>query len=205
MPREYSRGGLGISARRVRLGVLDEVDRIESLVGTHPTHRSMAAKVGLNAALFLVEQRSMLVVTVAASGSCCLPSTVSAPALSPITSIARIPPARHRLASRWRAACLRAYRPGGWGWWCSGWWPGGARSRGCRRPIGAGLTPKGPDPQSGKGSYVDPVTGEQRILVHPDGAGGGHAHVNNPEGERLDINGQVVPPESPEAHLPIKK
>lgn len=64
----------------------------------------------------------------------------------------------------------------------------------------AGLIPKGPSPQTGQGSYVDPVTGEQRVLIHPDDS---HMHVNNPAGERLDINGQVVPPESPEAHLPL--
>lgn len=65
-----------------------------------------------------------------------------------------------------------------------------------------GLIPKGPDPMRGKGSYVDPVTGEQRILSHPD-ADPPHAHVNNPAGERLDIHGNVVPPEAPAAHLPI--
>jgi len=64
----------------------------------------------------------------------------------------------------------------------------------------AGLIPKGPSPQTGQGSYVDPVTGEQRVLIHPDDS---HMHVNNPAGERLDINGQVVPPESPAAHLPL--
>jgi hypothetical protein len=65
-----------------------------------------------------------------------------------------------------------------------------------------GLIPKGPDPKAGKGSYVDPVTGEQRVLVHPDD---GHAHVNNPAGERLGPDGSVVPKKSPEAHIPIKK
>ena len=56
----------------------------------------------------------------------------------------------------------------------------------------------------GRGAYVDPVTGGQRILVHPGPGGvGGHSHVNNPQGERLDINGNVVAPESPEAHLPL--
>src|SRR5579872_1188251 len=63
-----------------------------------------------------------------------------------------------------------------------------------------GLIPKGPDPMRGKGSYIDPVTGEQRILSHPD-ADSPHAHVNNPAGERLDIHGSVVPPEAPAAHL----
>lgn len=65
-----------------------------------------------------------------------------------------------------------------------------------------GLIPKGPDPAAGKGAYVDPVTGEQRILCHPDGCGGGHLHVNDPMGQRLDIGGNPVAPESPAAHLP---
>jgi len=65
-----------------------------------------------------------------------------------------------------------------------------------------GLLPKGPDPKAGKGSYVDPVTGEQRVLVHPDD---GHAHVNNPAGQRLGPDGSVVPKKSPEAHIPLKK
>src|SRR5690606_6846417 len=68
----------------------------------------------------------------------------------------------------------------------------------------AGLTPKGPDPMGGRGAYVDPVTGNQRVLIHPDASCGPHCHVNNPAGERLDINGQVVPLESPEAHLPLR-
>ena len=65
----------------------------------------------------------------------------------------------------------------------------------------AGLIPRGPDPDSGQGAYVDPVTGEQRVLIHPEHA---HFHVNNPAGERLDINGQVVAPESLAAHLPLR-
>jgi len=65
-----------------------------------------------------------------------------------------------------------------------------------------GLIPKGPDPQNGKGAYVDPVTGEQRVLVHPKD---GHAHVNNPAGKRLGPDGSVVPKKSDAAHLPIKK
>jgi hypothetical protein len=65
-----------------------------------------------------------------------------------------------------------------------------------------GLIPKGPDPAAGKGAHVDPVTGEQRILCHPDGCGGGHLHVNDPTGQRLDIGGNPVAPESPAAHLP---
>jgi RHS repeat-associated protein len=64
-----------------------------------------------------------------------------------------------------------------------------------------GLVPKGPDPMNGKGAYVDPVTGEQRILVHP--GANGHVHVNDPSGQRLGINGKPVAPESPLAHLPI--
>jgi hypothetical protein len=65
-----------------------------------------------------------------------------------------------------------------------------------------GLIPKGPNPQAGKGAYVDPVTGNQRVLCHTNCANP-HAHVNNPQGQRLDINGNVVPPESPAAHLPV--
>ena len=68
---------------------------------------------------------------------------------------------------------------------------------------GQGLVPKGPNPAAGKGSYVDPVTGKQRVLVHSN-AEPPHAHVNNPAGERLNMSGKVVPPETPEAHLPIK-
>jgi RHS repeat-associated protein len=67
-----------------------------------------------------------------------------------------------------------------------------------------GLIPKGPDPQNGQGSYVDPVTGQQRVLSHPN-ADPPHAHVNDPTGQRLGPNGQPVPTNSPEAHLPIKK
>ena len=68
--------------------------------------------------------------------------------------------------------------------------------------VDQGLQPKGPDPMNGKGAYVDPETNTQRVLSHPN-ADQPHAHVNNPAGERLDINGNVVPPESPDAHLPI--
>jgi RHS repeat-associated protein len=67
---------------------------------------------------------------------------------------------------------------------------------------GAGLLPRGPDPASGRGAYVDPVTGEQRVLVHPGDSP--HAHVNDATGARLGPSGQRVAPESPEAHLPIK-
>lgn len=66
----------------------------------------------------------------------------------------------------------------------------------------AGLISKGPDPMNGKGAYVDPVTGEQRILSHPN-TEVPHAHVNDANGQRLDINGNPVPPESPAAHLPL--
>ena len=67
-----------------------------------------------------------------------------------------------------------------------------------------GLVSNGPDPKAGKGAWTDPVTGKQRILSHPTGKPGPHAHVNNPAGERLGIDGKVVPAESPEAHLPLK-
>lgn len=65
-----------------------------------------------------------------------------------------------------------------------------------------GLNPMGPDPMGGRGAYTDPVTGKQRVLCHTN-CDSPHAHVNNPDGERLDINGNVVAPESPDAHLPI--
>lgn len=65
-----------------------------------------------------------------------------------------------------------------------------------------GLISKGPSPSEGRGAYVDPVTGAQRILCHPF-ARPPHAHVNNPEGERLDVRGNVVAAESPAAHLEI--
>jgi uncharacterized protein RhaS with RHS repeats len=68
-----------------------------------------------------------------------------------------------------------------------------------------GLEAKGPDPAAGRGAYVDPVTGEQRILVHPDADCGPHCHVNDSDGNRLDIDGNRVPPESPEAHLPLRR
>ncbi len=70
--------------------------------------------------------------------------------------------------------------------------------------TGKGLIPKGTDPMNGKGAYVDPVTGQQRVLSHPE-AETPHAHVNNPSGERLGPDGTVVAPESPAAHLPIKR
>jgi len=67
----------------------------------------------------------------------------------------------------------------------------------------SGLVPKGPNPEAGQGSYVDPVTGKQRVLIHPDADCGPHCHVNDPQGNRLDVNGHIVEPESPEAHLPL--
>ena len=79
-------------------------------------------------------------------------------------------------------------------------------SKGARRVGGLdapkGLVPKGPDPASGKGSYVDPVTGQATgvvsSIVVPS-----TPHANNPAVERQDINGNIVAPESPEAHLPF--
>ena len=68
-----------------------------------------------------------------------------------------------------------------------------------------GLEPRGPNPKAGEGSYVDPVTGKQRILIHPGADCGSHCHVNDAEGNRLDENGNIVAPESPEAHLPLKE
>ena len=65
-----------------------------------------------------------------------------------------------------------------------------------------GLTPRGPDPAGGRGAYIDPQTGQQRILSHPD-ADPPHGHVNDPDGQRIDINGNVVAAESPAAHLPL--
>ena len=69
--------------------------------------------------------------------------------------------------------------------------------------TGNGLIPKGPNPQAGQGSYIDPVTGKQRILIHPDADCGPHCHVNDADGNRLDGEGNVVDPESPGAHLPL--
>ena len=66
----------------------------------------------------------------------------------------------------------------------------------------SGLLPKGPNPTSGQGAYIDPITGEQRVLIHPESENP-HIHVNDPTGARLDINGNIVPPESPSAHLPL--
>ena len=66
-----------------------------------------------------------------------------------------------------------------------------------------GLSPRGPDPAMGRGAYVDPQTGIQRVLSHPE-ATVPHAHVNDPSGKRIDRHGNHVPSESPAAHLPIK-
>jgi hypothetical protein len=41
------------------------------------------------------------------------------------------------------------------------------------------------------------------MLIHPNADCGDHCHVNDPDGNRLDINGEIVAPESPEAHLPL--
>lgn len=71
------------------------------------------------------------------------------------------------------------------------------------RARALGLEPRGPAPMQGKGAYVDPQTGQQRILVHP-GSESPHGHVNNQSGARIGPTGQVVPQESAEAHLPIK-
>jgi len=65
-----------------------------------------------------------------------------------------------------------------------------------------GLQPRGPNPSMGQGSYIDPQTGVQRILSHPNAATP-HGHVNAPSGARISISGQVVAPEAPAAHLPI--
>lgn len=66
-----------------------------------------------------------------------------------------------------------------------------------------GLTPKGPDPKNGSGAYVD-QNGRQRLLIHPNGSPWPHAHVNDANGNRLGPGGQVVAPNSPGAHLPIR-
>ena len=72
-----------------------------------------------------------------------------------------------------------------------------------RRARQLGLSPRGPDPAMGHGAYVDPQTGIQRVLSHPNGTTP-HAHVNDPSGKRIDMHGDHVPSESPAAHLPIK-
>jgi hypothetical protein len=108
----------------------------------------------------------------------------------------------------------------GWtGWHVRQWWLSRSTSPGINLRDIAGrspdeidtiarrsrLVPKGPNPQMGQGAYINPVTGEQRMLVHPfDTVCGPHCHMNNPTGQRLDINGNVVSPSSPDAHLPIQ-
>jgi RHS repeat-associated protein len=71
-----------------------------------------------------------------------------------------------------------------------------------------GLEAKGPNPQVGQGAYVDPQTGQQRILSHPN-AEKPHGHVNSPSGNRVDASGAehkgARGQEKPEVHLPIKK
>jgi hypothetical protein len=65
-----------------------------------------------------------------------------------------------------------------------------------------GLIAKGADPAAGRGAYIDPITGKQRILCSPGGCPP-HAHVNNSSGERLNSNGDVVGRQDRDAHLPI--
>jgi len=65
-----------------------------------------------------------------------------------------------------------------------------------------GLIPRGRDPMNGIGSYIDPITGAQRILSHGNDPEP-HMHVNDSNGQRLDINGNPVHPNDPAAHLPI--
>lgn len=53
---------------------------------------------------------------------------------------------------------------------------------------------------------IDPQTGEQRIVSHPnDTKYGPHGHVNDINGNRIGPGGHNVPPESIPAHLPIRK
>lgn len=42
---------------------------------------------------------------------------------------------------------------------------------------------KDQNPQAGKGAYVDPATGKQRVLCHTN-CSKPHGHVNNPQGQR---------------------
>ncbi|HOZ09120.1 MAG TPA: hypothetical protein PKW75_12620, partial [candidate division Zixibacteria bacterium] len=67
-----------------------------------------------------------------------------------------------------------------------------------------GLVPRGKDPMHDRGAYVDPITNKERILSHPlDKRSGPHGHVNDPEGNRIGVNGNVVDAKSPDAHIPI--
>ena len=68
-----------------------------------------------------------------------------------------------------------------------------------------GLQARGSNPQAGKGAYIDPQTGTQRILSHPYAPSGPHGHVNTPAGQRVGTKGQVVDPKSQEAHLKIEE
>jgi hypothetical protein len=66
-----------------------------------------------------------------------------------------------------------------------------------------GLTPRGTGPAGERGAYIDPQTGRQRGLSHPN-VSPPHGPVTNPAGQRIDINGNVAPPESPAARLPLR-
>ena len=67
-----------------------------------------------------------------------------------------------------------------------------------------GLIVKGSNPKDGKGAYLDPQTNQQRVLIHSKPENGcPHCHVNDANGNRLDINGVQVPKESNSAHLPL--
>ena len=68
-----------------------------------------------------------------------------------------------------------------------------------------GLNPQGPDPAHGRGSYTDPVTGEQRILSQPNDRHGPHGHVNGPDGRRVGPSGTPVGKRTDDAHLPIRR
>ena len=73
------------------------------------------------------------------------------------------------------------------------------------RAVDLGLKPMGKDPINGQGSYIDPRTGIQRILIHPNSQKPfPHAHVNNPLGQRINLAGKVVPREAIEAHIEIR-
>lgn len=67
----------------------------------------------------------------------------------------------------------------------------------------AGLIAKGPDPANGKGAYVAPETGEQRVLIHPNDPNGPHMHVNDRNGQRIDIDGNPIGKNRDGAHLPL--
>ena len=67
-----------------------------------------------------------------------------------------------------------------------------------------GLEGRGPDPAGGRGSYIDPKTGEQRIRVEPN-ANPPHGHVNDPQGHPVGPDGSNVSRRSLDAHLPIQQ